>query len=403
MLPAVLFASALAVALPGQNPPPNAQWLWGHWTAGAAAENRPAEEHCYLRKHLQLAAAPAEASVRVTADNHFRLYANGRLAGEGHDWGNAGEIDLAPFLHAGLNVLAVDVWNDGGPAGVLLFGGVELVDGRRVPLASDASWLSARQSGGGDAWTHLRFPAADWKPAQALGAFGTGPWTAVTFAARQDFEVPPGFVVREVASGFGSLVALGLDADGNPLASVEGSGVRRLEDRDGDGRFETVTTLTDELKNVQGLCVAYGTIWLVGHGPEGQGLYALQDDGSVVLHGLITPGGGEHSAHAVVPGPDGRLYVTLGNHCYFDQASSPASPFRIHYEGHLLPRMLDPRGHANHVVAPGGTVHAYDPRPGVPAELRWESFAGGFRNTYDIAFDAHGSLFAYDSDMEWDI
>ena len=27
---------------------------------------------------------------------------------------------------------------------------------------------------------------------------------------------------------------------------------------------------------------------------------------------------------------------------------------------------------------------------------------GGFRNAYDIAFNAHGELFTYDSDMEWD-
>ena len=29
--------------------------------------------------------------------------------------------------------------------------------------------------------------------------------------------------------------------------------------------------------------------------------------------------------------------------------------------------------------------------------------AGGFRNAYDIAFNAHGDLFTFDSDMEWDI
>jgi putative heme-binding domain-containing protein len=32
-----------------------------------------------------------------------------------------------------------------------------------------------------------------------------------------------------------------------------------------------------------------------------------------------------------------------------------------------------------------------------------ELFAGGFRNQYDIAFDANGELFTYDSDMEWDM
>ena len=30
-----------------------------------------------------------------------------------------------------------------------------------------------------------------------------------------------------------------------------------------------------------------------------------------------------------------------------------------------------------------------------------EIFAGGFRNIYDLAFDAHGELFTYDSDTEF--
>ncbi len=32
-----------------------------------------------------------------------------------------------------------------------------------------------------------------------------------------------------------------------------------------------------------------------------------------------------------------------------------------------------------------------------------ETFAGGLRNSYDIAFNRRGDLFAYDSDMEWDL
>ncbi len=34
---------------------------------------------------------------------------------------------------------------------------------------------------------------------------------------------------------------------------------------------------------------------------------------------------------------------------------------------------------------------------------KWELIAGGFRNPYDIDFNADGELFTYDSDMEWDV
>ena len=33
----------------------------------------------------------------------------------------------------------------------------------------------------------------------------------------------------------------------------------------------------------------------------------------------------------------------------------------------------------------------------------WQIFAGGFRNSYDLAFDRQGACFTFDSDMEWDI
>jgi len=33
----------------------------------------------------------------------------------------------------------------------------------------------------------------------------------------------------------------------------------------------------------------------------------------------------------------------------------------------------------------------------------WELWSGGYRNAYDMAFNADGELFVYDSDMEWDI
>src|SRR5690606_32287770 len=32
----------------------------------------------------------------------------------------------------------------------------------------------------------------------------------------------------------------------------------------------------------------------------------------------------------------------------------------------------------------------------------WELISAGYRNAFDIAFNAEGELFTYDSDMEWD-
>ncbi len=67
-------------------------------------------------------------------------------------------------------------------------------------------------------------------------------------------------------------------------------------------------------------------------------------------------------------------------------------------EDHILPRMWDANGHARGILAPGGYICQTDPE-GKKVEL----FCYGFRNEFDIAFDANGELFTYDADMEWDI
>ena len=63
----------------------------------------------------------------------------------------------------------------------------------------------------------------------------------------------------------------------------------------------------------------------------------------------------------------------------------------------LLKRLPDARGHAANIRAPGGWIGRFD-KDG----KNWKTVAMGFRNSYDMAFNIDGELFAYDSDMEWD-
>ncbi len=67
-------------------------------------------------------------------------------------------------------------------------------------------------------------------------------------------------------------------------------------------------------------------------------------------------------------------------------------------EDHLLPRMWDANGHAVGILAPGGWIASTDPDGN-----SWDIWSIGYRNPYDMAFNADGELFAYDADMEWDV
>jgi len=89
----------------------NANWI--------AAPNDPGNEYgvYYFRKNIDLAAKPDRFIIHVSADNRYKLYANGKLVslgparGDTYYW-NYETVDLAPYLVAGKNSVAALVYNE---------------------------------------------------------------------------------------------------------------------------------------------------------------------------------------------------------------------------------------------------------------------------------------------------
>jgi alpha-L-rhamnosidase len=72
----------------------------------------------HFRKTVELAAAPEHFNVHVSADNRYRLYVNGVSVAAGPQRSDVmhwryEELDLAPYLRAGSNVIAAVVWHWG--------------------------------------------------------------------------------------------------------------------------------------------------------------------------------------------------------------------------------------------------------------------------------------------------
>src|SRR5262249_12125140 len=223
-----------------------------------------------------------------------------------------------------------------------------------------------------------------------------------------------------------SLVNMTIDQKGRLLVSRENGPVLLCTDPDEKGVCKTVKPYCDVVKNSQGMCWDGDALLLMGNGPEGTGLYRCTSSGkdaekldrAKLLH-KFQGGMGEHGPHAILHGPDGWLYLVIGNHAHAAPglmgnpgklaANSPLTRWPNGQMGPdqgkpgqtedvLLPRLNDANGHAANILAPGGTVWRLD-HDGKNMSL----VNAGFRNHFDAAFAPNGELFTFASDMEWDV
>lgn len=230
--------------------------------------------------------------------------------------------------------------------------------------------------------------------------------------AAGEIHLPPGFRAELVYSvpldKQGSWVCLTVDDRGRLITSDQYGGLYRIEPSPLGAKPDQtkVEPISISAGMAQGLLVVDRKLYVVINGQMGafsSGLYRLSDtngddrfDRFEQLR--VFQGDGEHGPHAVVLGPDRKsLYIVAGN--YTGLPSFTRSLVPQHWgEDQLLPRIYDPNGHANELHAPAGWIARTDLNGN-----NLEIVSTGYRNAYDLAFNADGELLTFDSDMEWDI
>lgn len=206
--------------------------------------------------------------------------------------------------------------------------------------------------------------------------------TAAANDAPLGVRVPEGFEVTLYADDDLAHDIYSLTVDPRGRVVVSGPGyVKILHDDDGDGRADRATLYSNQPRSgAQGMLFLGDTLYCSGD----SGLLRLRDaDGDDVADGspesLLAPlHVREHGIHGIVQGPDGWLYIACGNDAGVDSrhAMAASSPVKEPLCGAVLR------------VSPDGQ--------------QCEVIAHGFRNSYDLAFDAWGRLFLVDSDGERD-
>ncbi len=391
--PAVESKPASPKTQPAATAGPAPQWIWGADPDGKY----------FLRRNFTGARS---GLLTASCDNHCTLYLNGKKIASSNNWQTPIRQELELVFKQGENELLAEVANQGGPSGFVLKLELYGRDGHGETIITDERWKAATSR-----------DSQEWTPVKTLGKLGDKPWgdvfaaasTSLAAAPRDVFNVLPGFQVEKLFTvpkeELGSWVAITFDNKGRLIASDQGNlGLCRITPPAPGSNDETkVERLDAKISAAQGLLYAFDSLYVSVNDGARSGLYRLRDtngddqfDEVVKLRDLS--GGGEHGPHALRLSPDGKsIYIVCGNHTNTTEFASARVPANWD-EDLLLPRQWDARGHARGRMAPGGWIAKVDPEG-----ENWEVVSIGYRNSYDMDFNADGELFAYDSDMEWDM
>jgi putative heme-binding domain-containing protein len=230
----------------------------------------------------------------------------------------------------------------------------------------------------------------------------------------ENLTLAPGFQVELLYSvpreEQGSWVSMTVDPQGRLIVSDQGkAGLFRITPPTlgADPKQTKIEKIQLPIGMAHGMTCAFDSLYVMVNGKDvveqGPGLYRVRDttgDDQYDTCELIQSieGRGEHGPHAIIPSPDGKtLTLVGGNHTPLPPINDSAAA-RVWGEDLLLKRIWDVNGHAVGIKAPAGWICRLD-----PTGKSWELISNGYRNTYDIAYNQAGDLFAFDADMEWDI
>ena len=364
------------------------QWIWG--PAGAENETR------HFRRTFTVPPGATGAEVVIAADDEAEVSINRQRLGSNNSWKKPTRLRIRSVAR-GENVLEIRAKNHSGGAGILARIEFSVKDSTRVDIPTDAAWETSVDGVSG------------WTKVQVLGPLGVPPWGPLSLdpvaTPVEGIQVQEGFrleLIHSARAGEGSWISMTRDDQGRLIISPQGPEPLLRLTLDG-GRIAKMERLETQVGGAMGLLHAFGALYMNGRGPEGYHLYRIRDadgDGRYESTELLRRwkgAGGEHGPHALVKGPDDRIYAVAGNFTDVPPDLSTNSPVAHYAEDLAMPRLEDVNGFGAGRKAPGGFVLSID-RDGKDPRL----FSAGQRNAYGIAFNGDGELFGFDSDMERD-
>jgi len=162
-------------------------WIWEAKTAD--------KQTCRLWRSFAIPAntSVSHATLRITVDNGYRLFLDGREIGRGSDWRTITEYDVTWLLSPGRHALAVEAFNDRLEAGLIFGLDIQLVDQRAMEIVSDDNWRVVPNTLRN--WADETYASSDWPRATVVGVMHQHPWETWPFGYTVEPPLQP-IVVR---------------------------------------------------------------------------------------------------------------------------------------------------------------------------------------------------------------
>ena len=211
----------------------SSSWIW------SAKGDRADKEVVYFRKSFEVRGKKA-AVLRISCDNHFEAWLNGKLVGKGDDWALPGQFEVRKDLTNGRNVLAILGRNAGGVAALAVSLEVTTAKGEKIQVVTDGSWkMSTKEESG---WQQASFDDAKWGKPAVHGKMGMPPWGPILGGAASlvagepqepeevtgDYKVAKGFSLEKlytVPKSQGSWVSMAVRPDGRLIVCDQYGGM----------------------------------------------------------------------------------------------------------------------------------------------------------------------------------
>jgi len=178
-------------------------WIWAAKTTD--------KQTCRLWKSFTIPSSTSvsHATLRITVDNGYRLFLDGREIGRGSDWRTITEYDVTWLLSSGRHILAVEGFNDRLEAGLIFGLNIQLVDQRTMDVVSDDTWRVVPNTSRN--WADAKNASSDWPRATVVGVIHQHPWENWPFGYSVQPPLQP-IVVRFWQTGWFQLTLVSVCA-----------------------------------------------------------------------------------------------------------------------------------------------------------------------------------------------